>query len=195
MWIMLTKKLPTEVSPPKLSLFYSYSHTITEEEKIRCLKSYFSGWEMNINVLQMIEGEESRKKAIKKLKEMNSIPDGLFGSAPNDFNAVWINYKHKSIKVFPHEYSVMNKENLKEYMTESHELVVDDYTEELVRNRFTEKGNRKIFEAALLDGCDEFEAMMVAIGKDPSEVPPPIGWWKCKEAYARIFCHGSEMVG
>ena len=196
MWIMLIKKLPTEISPLKLSLFYSYKLKPTEQEIERVLKAHDTEGYVYNNFIKSHYIDEQAKKTFKRIERMDKIPD-LFGwgYVPNELRAVWINYKNEKIKVYPHEYSIITPENLKLYMTNSHELVPDNYGTEQLKNISLTKGQRFIYDAALIDGCDEYQAMMVALGKDPSEIPPPIGWWRCKQEYAKIYCFDEEMTG
>ena len=195
MWIMLIKKLPTVVSPPKLSLFYSYKHRPTEDEINRCLKAYIWAEYGGLRVTAHLEDKELRDKYIAIIKDTDKIRDGLFGYVPNEFKAVWIYYKNEKIKVYPHEYSILTPENLKSYMIKSHELMSDNYATEQIQNTKLCKGQRFVYDAALVDGCDDFQAIMVALGKDPLDIPPPIGWWRCKPKYAQVYCYEDEMTG
>jgi hypothetical protein len=55
---------------------------------------------------------------------------------------------------------------------------------------------RPIYEAALLDGANEQQAKLTAMGMDftmsDSEFPP-VGWYRCRPEYAEMFCYDWEM--
>lgn len=159
MWIMLIKKLPTVVSPPKMSIHWSLP------------------WPMDA----------------KPQKEL------LWGMEPDYANARKIYYKNENIRVFPHEFTEIKTGKLMEYINQGgFELIPGSAPEEELIKRSLKKGQRLIYDAALVDGCTPAQAMMVALGKDPTlEDPelPAIGWYRCVEQYARCFCYEDEMKG
>jgi len=104
--------------------------------------------------------------------------------------------KDEKIRVFPHEYSVTDLDNFKMLLKENAYVLIP-YSEagNILMDKYLSKGQRFIFESAQLDGCDDYQAMMVAIGKNPNDTPPPMGWYKLREEYANIFCYAEEQEG
>ncbi len=48
-----------------------------------------------------------------------------------------------------------------------------------------------------MDGCNDSQARMVALGIDvtvPDPLIPPVGWYKCRREFAEVFCHEEEML-
>lgn len=176
MWIMLTKKLPTVVSPPKLSIFWSIPWPLEVKER-------------NVRA-------RSRESAFSKMLDKDA---SLWGREHDYEGARKILYKDESVRVFPEEFTEIDSKKLMFYIDEGlYELTPNTVAEdELMEEKLT-KGKRMIFDAALVDGCTPAQAMLVALGKDPTiESPevPAIGWYKCREEYARYFCYEKEMEG
>lgn len=167
MWIMLIKKLPTVVSPPKMSIHWSVP------------------WPMDV---------EKRKSKYWELWKVE-----IWGCEPDYLGARKIRYKGENIRVWPHEFSEIETPKLMGWINqEAFELISDSVAEEELIEEVLSKGKRKVYDAALVDGCTSAQAMMVAFGKDPTlEDPelPAIGWYKCAEQYARYFCYEDEMKG
>ncbi|GAI54447.1 unnamed protein product, partial [marine sediment metagenome] len=80
----------------------------------------------------------------------------------------------------------------------AHALVPESVAEETMIHKVLEKGQREIYEAALIDGCTEAQATATALGQDvtlPDWKFPPIGWYKPNFEYARYFCYEGELKG
>jgi hypothetical protein len=185
MWIMLIKKLPTVVSPPKLSIFWAVP------------------WLADMHKLS--KREEQLQDEFDRSYKMFGMPDWD--------NAVAIFYKGEKIRVFPHEFSKMTRGKMHEYIIgnegflTSHELVTADVITAAQKrlDEITDEALKPIRDAALLDGASPEMAMQIAMGvdvlvpdegiEDPDDDCgfPPIGWYRCHEEYAKYFCNPSEM--
>ncbi len=178
MWIMLTKKLPTNPSPPKLSIFWSVP------------------WPNKAFVKEERERGENAKD--------NFPRDSWFvveaeRSAEEWEGARQIRYKSKELRVFPREFNPTTTERMEISINETaHTLVPESQAEEEVINRDLKKGEREIFEAAIIDGATEAQAMATALRQDitiPDWKFPPIGWYKPNPEMAIHFCRPWEMKG
>lgn len=194
MWIMLIKKLPTEPSPPKLSLFWS------------------TPWPP--------EGPVG-KNAVREWKTLSGQPGdpwvsehGMFQNwrwgygtpqtpdplrLPNWAEARKIRYGGCDIRVFPHEYGTMTAETMNEYVVGgSHVLESGDVAEDMIVSSILRGVRLPIYESALLAGCTHAQAVAVAMGMDitlPDVIFPAIGWYRCAPAYAAMLCDPWEMEG
>lgn len=200
MWILLTTKLPTEPSPPKLSIFWSTAWpdegTISEMQIRKVAVEV-----LDVPLKKRAALRKDVKEAAKKyINEHEFIYDNYgFGKEPIFEHARRIHYKDTDIRVLPGEYKVQTAELMKEYIfndNPSHELVADTVADESIIEQILDGVTRPIYEAALLDGANEAQAMQVAMGNDitmPDSEFPPIGWYKCHPSYAVEFCHPWEM--
>lgn len=173
MWIMLTKKLSTEKSPPKLSYHWAES------------------W-------PMIEWAVKQERAIRS-GEMVVMADGCLSSPvyenePDWRYAVGIIFQGEKIRIFPHEFS-KSEGSLRELVNGDGVIFHPSETVAALA-RTLSVAKQTIKEAAMLDGCDEFEAELVAHGKDPFEAAelPPTGWYEVRPELASVFCYEDEMT-
>ena len=127
-----------------------------------------------------------------------------FGFEPNYARARKIIYQGEALRVSPHEFSFVEPANMRLYVLgsgksndASHELVASDVASQKVIDGILDGETRPIYEASLLDGCTEDQAMMVALGQDITADDdfgiPPIGWYRCRREYAEFYCSESEM--
>ena len=179
MWITLIKKLPVNPSPPKMSI-----HWTNPWPNIEYHEAIMGGMKYPINFY------------VKADKDDDLFWDVWGKKSPNWKNARGIIYKDERIRVFPNEYSVTDLDNFKMLLKENAYVLIP-YSEagNILMDKYLSKGQRFIFESAQLDGCDDYQAMMVAIGKNPNDTPPPMGWYKLREEYANIFCYAEEQEG
>jgi hypothetical protein len=94
-WIMPTTKLSTQVSPPKMSIHYSFPWP---DEKAF--------------------NEQKKRLHITEEEEDDTFfydPEYGFGKEPNWKKARAIFYKGEKVRVFPHEFSVLKPENMASY--------------------------------------------------------------------------------
>jgi hypothetical protein len=201
MWIMLREKLPTEVSPPKMSLFWSTPWPLEPE-------SYIKGRTLTQYNKEKKLAEEAgmEVKSYKEWKRSRQKELGLafHGYDPDYDTARRIFYKGENIRVWDHEFSEVSQENMRIYILEdeSHELVMADYIDnieyegERTKDLVLDAISTPIYEAALLDGCSENQARLVAIGMDVTEEDvefAPVGWYKIKREIGLMFCDEREL--
>ena len=192
MWIMLTKKLPTVPSPPRLSIFWSTPWPDMKEVKRQYRRVYFEFRE-----------NESDECAFRRLV---STEDKLWDGRGWEHNwnlARKIVYDGKEIRVFPNEFSVLKPENMRMYVfgvdggnNASHELIADSVAEDELIKGVLDGETRPIYEAAMMDGASHAQALTVALGKDitlPDFEFPPLGWYRCRREYAEYYCEEWEM--
>jgi len=55
---------------------------------------------------------------------------------------------------------------------------------------------KRIYEQALVDGCDNKQAFLMANGIDVSEEydVPRMGWYRIRPEYGNVFCYESEAT-
>ena len=176
MWIILTKKLPTAPSPPKLSIFWSVP------------------WPDKAFAKQQREVAAASRSAFSE--DAWFIADAK-RNADEWEGARQIRYKSKELRVFPHEFNPTTTDRMEIYINEgAHTLVPESPAEEAVIQRTLKKGEREIYEAAIIDGATQAQAVATALRQDitiPDWKFPPIGWYKPNPEMAVYFCHPWEM--
>jgi hypothetical protein len=180
-WIMVIKKPPTEISPPKLSMHWAET------------------W---VNERQANHNAEFINKGYYDQLSDGTILDQT-GYVPNEEKAVGIWYKKHQIRLFPHEYSIMTPERMRDYIFGiegeniiTHELVPRAEADSLMLQLAEDTDLRAVRESAIIDGCNEAQAYALLLGMDievASSDYPPVGWWRCKHEYAGIYCRDWEM--
>jgi len=196
-WIMLTKKLPTVVSPPKMSIFYAtpWNYDVDRVKREWFLYKYshrgqsFKSFERN-------DKFPSLNEMVEELQEANitSVIDPVRGGTePTESTAVRIFYRGEQIKVWGHEYNDMKVENWSEFYPQAYDLIPDTDVQTMYMDTRLTKGQRTVFDAALVDGCNDFQALLVATGQDIDGSPAPIGWFRIKPEYGLIYCTEDEL--
>lgn len=189
MWIMLTKKIPTEPSPPRLAIFWSTpwpddKYSVAQRKKIAAAKRGYVP-----DFTPPLETENTRY-----------FVDYLGRFEPNWILAREIQYRGCPIRVFPHEFSQQATGNMREFVLSpnpSHELVPSNVASEVLMRDIKSGVRRFIYDAALIDGCNHAQALMTAWGSDitvPNTEFPPLGWYRCLSQYASIICQDWEMA-
>lgn len=179
MWILLTDKLPTGPSPPKLSIFWSIPWP--DEPRVKMLRK------------RLLKTKRSLFGTLSYIYESDLVDADEWEGARK------IRYKNSEIRVFPHEFNLVETKFIEEMVNGgAHALVPESVAEEAMIHKVLKKGQREIYEAALIDGCTEAQAMATALGQDvtlPNWKFPPIGWYRPAEKYAKFFCYPKEMRG
>jgi hypothetical protein len=208
-WIMLTKKLPTDPSPPKLSLHWATPWPVESRAKVidnlRLIQDFNEGKGEQIPVSQ----------ATAAYEDLNGIDPGsnpndeyffdMWGKVPNPVKAWRINYKETDIRVWAHECKVQDGPSMQMWVfgmegehIPSHELVtVGNAKDAMLLRAALETDLQGIYDAAMIDGCTPEMAQMVALGHpvdDETVDFPPIGWYRAKHEFAVYYCHSHELT-
>jgi hypothetical protein len=193
MWILLTAKLPTSPSPPKLSIHWSVDGSKSEI------------------------AEQQRKQA-QRAKELaasqgDTLTDDMdapvfydvlgFGKEPNFTKARLISYNGIQIRVLPHEFTVLPADRMtayclgSDYEPPTHELVPNTEADRQLIDGAMRGSQRSVYDAALVDGATHEQAMMTALGRDifanGADLFAPVGWYRCKREAALVFCDEWEI--
>ena len=215
-WIFLVNKLPTEVAPPAMSIHYAIpwpmENTFMDEtfgkrvKKLRNLLkrcAYIDEKELdntkdenlwrflsNLDVYSFVEDNDD--SLLEPLSESSG-----FGR-PNDYRrlkgAMQIKFAGENIRVFPEEFSDISLAKMKEYMKFYKFHPMDLWNGLGVKP--TDPDEKFIFEAALLDGCTEYQANNIINGGDINSVddfPAPLGWYECPMEYGLVFFSEDDM--
>lgn len=215
MWIMLTTKLPTNPSPPKLSMFWSVPWPDDVNSKYQKRICIECGQEVenpheedgsiykNKRYTRMTIGQcGCEGGSVFATEQTRTLPDKFGLLEPNWIGARMIRYKGSDIRVFPHEFSVMKLENMRLYIlgsghnSQSHELVKDEIVSSKMESLIMDTELKAVYDAALLDGCTEEQAYLTVSGQDITDEEvefAPLGWYRCMRHYAELFCYENEM--
>ena len=213
-WIMVITKLPTEVAPPAMSIHWAEPWPITQPKKLEVnfkkqaavlrevLRQY-----CNIDSQLLSETDDYDLWDFLENEEIydfvSNYDDTLLDRLPEDYffrgidfernqNAVKIKWNGEEIRVFPEEFSEISVENMKVY-TQVFTFHENNTWNDL-SNIPRDPDERFIFEAALLDGCDAYQANNILVGgtaESINDFPPPIGWYECPMEYGLYF-HSEE---
>lgn len=182
MWILLTVKLPTEISPPKYSIHWAGASAEDVQKSLEQKK--------RTDVEGLVYGT---------LMDMGDKYAGHFGYEPKEAGSVWIVFDNVPIKAWPHEYVTLDSENMTMYLegttqdelSMSHvpmygrePLFCDPITCKFIENGFERhpEFSRESFEAALLDGAHELTAFYTSLGRIPRNL-----WFSIVKPYADVY--------
>lgn len=201
-WITIIKELPTTPSPPKLSVLWSYPHINIKaiKQSIKTIITMDNPRYITKNIEKTFNNFlKTKKMTVEQFIKQNESSDTLFslfhknGSDDNWINSRRINYHGQDIVVLASEYIYTNINLLHKMIDNNvYTLQAGNVAEQQYINYILNKEGRKIYDAALVDGCTHFEAIMVAmeidILKNKNTSIPPIGWYTCNPKYTNIFC-------
>lgn len=185
-WILLTAKLPTRPSPPRLSIHWATpwpDEAMFKSQKAR---------------LQFRDESDEEFAARDKLTD-----EAGMGWEANWDGAMGIEYMGERLRVFRHEFSEQNGENMRMFIhgledgPGSHELVPGNDSDAALLATALETDLRSVYEAALLDGCNQAQAMDVVKGIDITNTAiefPPLGWYRCKPEYGLMWATEDELA-
>lgn len=189
MWIFLKKKLPTEVSPPKLSIHWSGASA----EDLGTLK-------------------KQKENRAQILEDAGEFFTDLFGKVHKEEGARWILFGETPIKVFPDEYSALSEQSMAAYLGHPHigdgrsithlpregkDYLLEDLGDDIgpvVEARITLEELGTYF-AARLD-TNHVLATYIALGVDLDNylgTLPTRLWFSMRELLANTFCYADEQ--
>lgn len=202
MWIMLTSKLPTRPSPPRMSIFWSVPWPDGRYSAQQARRCQFCGY----TIKRYRDGSQCACKDGPYPVTVDTrlaFDDTGFGKIPNWVGARAIHFANHTLRVFPHEFSMVSTENMRAYVLgldgegPSHDLVAEGVASERAINAVLESDQRMVYDAALVDGATHAQAMATALEMDitieTSEFPP-IGWYRCRPEYGLLFSEPDELI-
>lgn len=215
-WIFLVDKLPTEVAPPAMSIHYAILWPMENTVMDNSVEKHRKKMRKLLSRCALIDEEllkEAKDEDLWDFLENDDVydfvadndydmleefPEGEYGFAKAcDYrrvkNAVQIKFAGENIRVFPEEFTDIKLESMKEY-TEIFTFHPTDLWNGL-GTKPTDPDEKFIFEAALLDGCTEYQANNIINGGNIESVddfPPPLGWYECPLEYGLMFGKSEE---
>lgn len=200
-WIMLTTKLSTHPSPPKLSIFWSTPWPLDDYvAKLDEIKGRMRRAAERLGAT--IDAVTLDAKAREEYDEKHGEFATPFGRNPDFLNARRIHFDSHDLRVWPHEFSVMTADKMHYYIAveEAYTLRPEGVgkgaaTERLIANATLDTDQRFVRDAALVDGCTDQQALLVALGQDVLEPSTfePLGWYKLTNKQAiNAYCHAWE---
>lgn len=186
-WIILTVKLPTRPSPPKLSIFYAAPWPM-EGDLLRQQKADYNA-KHEFDIPQAPPYEQADSRLLDRCG---------FGFEANLSQTLKIRYKGEDIRVFRHECNDLTDDRLEDYLSDSHVRVPQHATAQVIHEMLNDPQSelRLIFDAARLDGATLAQALFTALRADPDNAASRIGesfWWRCRHEYASYWCTSDEM--
>lgn len=195
MWILLTTKLPTEVSPPKMSIHWAGASAV-DVYKDRQQKLKSANWR---KALEFNKGDLEFWQSHKLLDCDDKYFDLAtgFGYEPKEDGSVWIIFDNEPVKVWPHEHSKIKPENMELYLNGEEDgfsmshfpmygrtALYADPQSLSIQDNFDQypRFDRTLFEAACIDGQNELQAFYTAVGGYPLDV-----WFALGSHYADIY--------
>lgn len=195
-WIMLHTKLSTVVAPPRLSIHFSTPWPLVRQPDVSERKRKTAE---NAKIRRTLEATKDMTDEeidfFLSSHEDDDMLENPFGGLEHDCaNARSIFFRGERIRVFGDECSIISNDHLNEYYPEAYDLVEELPNVEDKPNFHLSRQQREVVDAALVDGCTRFEALMVANG-EPIEggMFPPVGWFKIKPEYGRAFATEDEL--
>lgn len=208
-WIFLVNKLPTVVSPPAMSIHYAIPWPMEISKLSRSAIARLNRLRELLLGSGFVDEDELEAMDNKKLASFILQNDDVYDyldetdSELMDFScitghdyyelkrlggAMQIKFAGENIRVFPEEFSEVSLSNMKAYMEKFIFHPNDLWNGLSVKP--TDPDEKFIFEAALLDGCNEYQATNIVNGGDINSVddfPAPLGWYECPLDYGLYF--------
>ena len=167
MWIMITKRIPTDPSPPKMAIFWSelWGHSKKDIERYEKTDNGWDGFGF----------VDDRRKSMRVEYEGTNIRilDGEYSIVAPERMRIYLGLEDG-----------MDEED------GSHYLVPCSVSDKMIQREIRKGSKGVLMEAAMLDGCNKIQAKMVANGIDVTEPDyeiPPLGYYMVKEHYADLF--------
>lgn len=200
MWIMLTQKPPTTISPPKLSFHWAVPWTHDKYSKPdkeakaaqKKAEKLYGIKELDRTVRQQRIIDDAEKGPCTYLEPEKCFYDEIHAGKQADWDgALAIFFDDEKIRVFPHEYT--SGSSMKEYL-EGDALIKHPLSASAHESKNFRGSKKLLVEHALVDGCTQVQADLVAMGLDPFEAEiPPTAWYQMRPEYAEQFCRPHEM--
>ena len=208
-WIFIPNKLPTEVAPPAMSIHYATPWPMTPSTLSKSAMGRLNRLRKLLSDSNFIDAEKLDNMDNGKLISFILANDDVYDFIDEresdllDFSnitghdyyelkrlagAMQIKFAGENIRVFPEEFSDITLEHMKIYLKIFKFHSITEWNG--LSTKPVDPDERFIFEAALLDGCDEFQATNIVNGEDIESVddfPAPLGWYECPLDYGLYF--------
>lgn len=184
-WIIVTTMLPIETPPPLLSIHWSApwpnkAYAKAQRKKLKTEADIFG------------DGEPFGTE------DDDWFYDAFNRKEPNWIKARKVRYLAQEIRLFPHEFNVVENVNLREYVIgrdgfdPTHVLEPDSVPGERLLNLVLEGGMSTLLDAAQVEGASFEHALYLALGGEMEDLDdlidfPPLGWYRCHEGMAQYF--------
>jgi len=193
-WVTIVKNIPTNPSPPKLSIHYSVPW-INEDAVCDAYNrlSHISNTHLDLGIIEYpirntkYDKNKPTGEKIKTLEKCPKLFDDMWGQTANPVYDVGIKYQGEKIRIHGYEYNEITVEHFQEIFPEAYEFIALNEVRDAWADIKLSKEKRVIYEEALLDGCTEYQALQVVYGKMVQDFPAPVGWYKLKKQYSDYF--------
>lgn len=213
-WIFIPNKLMTEVAPPAMSIHYAVPWPMAPSTLSKSAMGRLNRLRKLLSDSNFIDAEELDNMDNHKLISFILANDDVYDFIDEiesdllDFSnitghdyyelkrlagAMQIKFAGENIRIFPEEFSDISLEHMKEYLKMYTFHPIDEWNGLGIKP--TDPDEKFIFEAALLDGCDEFQATNIVNGGNIDSVddfPAPLGWYECPLEYGLYFGRTEE---
>lgn len=180
-WIILTSKLPTNPSPPKLSIHWAVPWPLSQD---------------------MIDSQVRESVFMDNENMDHEVFYTDWGKEPNVRLPVKIHYKGNDIRVWKHEFNYLTPDKMRDYVlgpdegeNGTHILMEGTKSDQALLRAAMDTDLRGIYDAALIDGCNPEMAKLIAMGmnfNDETLEFPPICWYKVHPEIHGYFMSDEE---
>lgn len=210
---MLRDKLSTEVSPPAMSIHYAvpWSMPLPKEWqkqmecKAQALRECLSKCDLvdkellaetkNEDLWDFLENDDVYEYVYDYKEELLDKVKYTENSYQVDryLGAMQIKFAGENIRIFPEEFSEVKLENMKAYLEVFTFHPIEEWSN--LATKPSDPDEKFIFEACLLDGCNEYQATNIVNGGNIDSIddfPAPLGWYECPIEYGLYFGKSEE---
>ena len=185
-WIFLVDKLPTEVAPPAMSLHYAVPWPIENKHEDKSFKETCNKLRNLLQRCSLIDEQDLKETDDSDLWDFLEDKEVFDFVTDNDpvllvrvhkdtrspaslenrrmKGAMQIKFAGENIRVFPEEFSDVTLERMREYLDFYIFHETDLWNGLGLKPKDLDE--KFIYEAALLDGCDEYQANNILNGGD-----------------------------
>lgn len=216
-WIFLVDKLPTEVAPPAMSLHYAIPWPMENKFEDKSFKNTCKKLRNLLQRCSLIDEQDLKETDDSDLWDFLEDKEVFDFVTDNDpvllvrvhedtrspaalenrrmKGAMQIKFAGENIRIFPEEFSDVTSEKMREYLDFYIFHETDLWNGLGLKPK--DPNEKFIYEALLLDGCDEYQANNILNGGDFDSIddfPAPLGWYECPKEYGLIFKSEEELT-
>ena len=216
-WVFLVDKLPTEVAPPALSLHYAVPWPVENKREDKSFQKTCNKLRALLQRCSFVDEQalkETDASALWDFLENKEVFDFVANNDPillvrvhEDTRssaalenrrlkgAMQIKFAGENIRIFPEEFSDITPERMREYLDFYVFHETDLWSGLGLKPK--DPDEKFIYEALLLDGCDEYQANNILNGGNFASIddfPAPLGWYECPKEYGLNFKSEEELT-